>query len=87
MNTHLMNNLEKGNLPSSNQFGFRRAIGAADLLTSLHHEWVTEMGKGGTVNVLAIEIAGSFDKVSHLGLLTKIQGYGIRGPLLQWLIN
>ena len=45
------------------------------------------MGKGGTVNVLAIDITGAFDKVSHLGLLTKIQGYGIRGSLLQWLTD
>ena len=87
VNPHLMNYLEKGNLLSSNQFGFWRAIGAADLLTSLHHEWVTEVGKGGTVNVLAIDIAGVFDNVSHLGLLTKIQGYGIRGSLLQWLTD
>ena len=77
----------KGNLLSSNQFGFRRAIGTADLLTSLHHEWVTEMGKGGTVNVLAIDIAGAFDKVSHLGLLAKIQGYSIRESLLRWLTD
>ena len=87
VNIHLMNYLEKGNLLSPNQFGFRRAIGAADLLTSLHHEWVTEMGKGGTVNVLAIDIAGAFDKVSHLGLLAKIQGYSIRGSLLRWLTD
>ena len=40
----------------------------------VHHEWVSEIGKGGTVNVLAIAITGAFDKVSHLGLLTKIQG-------------
>ena len=58
VNTHLMNSLEKGNVLSSNQFGFRRTIGAADLLTSLHHVWYTEMGKGGTVNVLVIDIAG-----------------------------
>ena len=84
-NTHLKNYLERGNLLSSNQFGFRRAIGVAALLTSLHREWVTKMGKGGTVNVLAIDIAGAFDKVSHLGLLTRIQGHDIRGSLLRWL--
>ena len=45
------------------------------------------MGKEGTVNVLAIDIPGAFDKVSRLGLLTKIQGYGIRGSILQRLAD
>ena len=61
----------KGNILSPNQFSFWRAVGAADLLTSLHHVCGNEMGKGGTVNVLAIDIVGAFDKVSHLGLLTR----------------
>ena len=85
VNSQIINHLERYGLLSPNQFGFRRRIGAADLLTSLHHEWVNAVGSGGTAHVLAIDIAGAFDRVSHLGLLSKARSYGIRGCLLNWL--
>ena len=72
-----MNHHERYGLLSPNQFGFRRRIGAADLLTSLHHEWVNAVGSGGTAHVLPIDIAGAFDRMSHLGLLSKARSYGI----------
>ena len=84
INSQIMNHLERYGLLSPNQFGFRRRIGAADLLTSLHHEWVNAVGSGETAHILAIDIAGVFDRVSHLGLLSKARSYGIRGCLLNW---
>ena len=85
INSQIMNHLERYGLLSPNQFGFRRTIGAADLLTSLHHEWVNAVSSGRTAHVVAIDIAGAFDRVSHLGLLSKARSYGIRGCLLNWL--
>ena len=35
--------------------------------------------------MLAIDIAGAFNKVSHSGVLHKAKCYGISGPLLTWL--
>ena len=35
--------------------------------------------------MLAIDIAGAFDNVSHPGVLHKAKRSGIRGPLLTWL--
>ena len=40
---------------------------------------------GGLVRVLAVDIAGAFDKVSHNGVLHKAERCGISGPLLAWL--
>ena len=37
------------------------------------------------MRVLAIDIAGAFDKVSHRGLLSKAEALGISGELLQWV--
>ena len=34
---------------------------------------------------MAIDIAGAFDRVSHVGLLNKAERVGIGGPLLSWL--
>ena len=87
VNQQLMNYLERHHILTNDQYGFRRGLGTADLLTALHHQWSTIAGSGGAVRVLAIDIAGAFDKVSHAGLLIKLQGYGVEGKLLAWLTS
>ena len=37
------------------------------------------------MRVLAVDIAGAFDKVSHRGFLRKAEALGISGELLQWI--
>ena len=85
INSSVMNFLEKRNVLSPHQFGFRRGLGTADLLTQLQHNWSTTVNEHGTVHALAIDIAGAFDKVSHPGVLHKIQACGLQGPILAWL--
>ena len=67
VNRRIMTYLEKENLLSKHQFGFRTGLGTADLLTSLNHQWLSCINTGGAVRVLAVDIAGAFDRVSHLG--------------------
>ena len=57
INTSIMNFLERENLLSAYQFGFRSGLGAADLLTALNREWLTSINTGGAVRVLAVDIA------------------------------
>ena len=87
VNTTLMRHLELHNLLSPHQFGFRKRRSAPDLLTSIGHDWRTCIEAGGTVRVLAVDVAGAFDKVSHLGVLHKLMAYGVNGSLHQWLSN
>lgn len=42
------------------------------------------VNNGGSVQVLAIDIAGAFDKASHFGLLRKLEIAGGSGVLLKW---
>ena len=37
--------------------------------------------------MLAVDIAGAFDKVSHVGVLHKLRAYGIDGTLHRWLTS
>ena len=85
INCGLSNFLEKNSILSSRQFGFRAGLGTPDLLIALQHEWHQTAAQGGLVRVLAVDIAGSFDKVSHPGVLHKAEQYGINGSLLCWL--
>ena len=43
------------------------------------------IGSGGCVQALAADIAGAFDKVSHLGVLHKMREMGVTGLALSWL--
>ena len=79
------NFLEHISILSPCQFDVHGGLSIADLLTKLHHEWSMSLASGGAVHVLAIDIAGAFDKVSHPGVLHKAKCYGISGPLLTWL--
>ena len=87
INTSIMNFLERENLLSAYQFGFRSGLSAADLLTALNREWLTSINTGGAVRVLAVDIAGAFDKVSHAGVLHKLPSYGVGGSLHRWLTD
>ena len=46
INTSIMNFLERENLLSAYQFGFRAGLGAADLLTALNREWLMSIITG-----------------------------------------
>lgn len=85
VNHQLVSSLEKHTLLSSHQFGFRRGLGTSDLLTALHHQWATAAGLESTVRMLAVDIAGAFDRVSHTGLLLKLKHYGIGSKCLTWM--
>ena len=87
INMQITNYLEGNSLLAANQFGFRRNLGTADALTALHHSWASSIGHGGAARVLAVDIAGAFDKVSHAGVLFKLQQCGIQGILLAWLTS
>ena len=87
INKQLMNNLDRHELLTTRQYGFRKGLGTADLLTALHHEWATTISRGGLVRVLAIDIAGAFDRVSHADLLHEVESMGIAGQLLTWLTD
>ena len=85
VNKSLVKFLETHTVLSRHQFGFRRGLGSSDLLTLLHHQWCRTAGEGGVVRILAADIAGAFDKVSHKGVLHKASSYGISGQLFSWL--
>ena len=85
INSQLVNYLETHQVLPASQFGFRRGHGCADLLTALQHEWSHAMGEGGHTQVIAVDIAGAFDRVSHAGVLHKAQQAGVGGSLLNCL--
>ena len=84
-NRSVVNFLEWENVLSAHQFGFRRRLDTADLLTLLQHKLSSTIANRGSVHTLAVDIAEAFDKVSHKGAFAKAQACGISGTLHTWL--
>ena len=68
------------------QHGFRNKLSCDTQLTKFVedlHVGTTTQGK--TVDVIAMDFAKAFDKVSHLLLLHKLHGFGIQGKNNDWI--
>ncbi|XP_063603574.1 uncharacterized protein LOC134779374 [Penaeus indicus] len=69
------------------QFGFRSSRSTADLLLLLSKNWQDALDAGQDTLVIALDIAGAFDRVWHRGLLAKLQARGISSNLLRLFDN
>ncbi len=73
--------LDDNQLFSSQQFGFRTGRSTSDLLLLLSKEWQDALDEGQDTLVVALDIAGAFDRVLHAGLMEKLHDKGIQGGL------
>lgn len=82
LNFRLQNFLNKHNIISDNQYGFRPKMSTCDAvyrLTSIINDSLHSNKKCITV---FLDLAKAFDTVPHLGLLQKLENIGIRGRVL-----
>ena len=82
INDKIIDHLERNNLLSDIQYGFRSSRSTADVLTVITHRISRAMAEGHHSRVAALDISKAFDKVWHKGLLLKLSSYGISGRLL-----
>ncbi len=83
----LQKHLEDNNLIKNTQHGFRRG---RSCLTNLleFFEVITKWVDGGSsVDILLLDLAKAFDKVSHSKLLQKLRNKDVAGNLLRWIEN
>ncbi|XP_059045113.1 uncharacterized protein LOC131840914 [Achroia grisella] len=71
-------------LPDS-QHGFLKKRSTVTNLTCFSNYILTNMDKGGQVDVIYTDFEKAFDRVDHLILLGKLQTLGIHGDLLRWI--
>ena len=80
-----MDHLIKENLISKSQLGFvDKKSCITNLLETL--DYLTKSKScGEIVDLILLDAEKAFDTVAHRRLLHKIEGYGIQGPLLNWV--
>ena len=69
-------------LINNRQFGFRSKRSVSDLLLQLTTKWQKSLENRIDTCVIALDIAGAFDRVWHKGLIAKLKSLGISGDLL-----
>ena len=77
--------LEKHQLIYKRQFGFRNKHSTLDALVNLIETTKLQLDEGNFVSTVFIDMQKAFDTVDHEILLSKLNFYGIRGCVNNWL--
>ena len=83
----LFNYVEKHNILSNHQYGFRRNRSTEDALLNLTDKISKALDEGKYTIGVFLDLSKAFDTVNHEILFSKLQHYGIRGTCLQWFMN
>jgi endonuclease/exonuclease/phosphatase (EEP) superfamily protein YafD len=81
----LVEYLEKNNLLSANQFGFRKGRSTELALFNSVNQIVQHLNERCKVMGIYFDLSKAFDMINHEKLLSKCQLLGIRGVALNWL--
>ena len=81
----MYSHLEKYNLITSKQHGFRKHFSCTTQLLSLVHDLCQAINAKGQTDIIFLDFSKAFDKVSHRKLLQKLSSYGFGGLCHSWL--
>ena len=87
MASSITEHLETNRLLSLKQFGFRKERATSDILLQMTSKWNSSLDHGIDTYVIALDIAGAFDRVWHAGLLAKIKSYGIDNEIFDLITD
>ena len=82
---HIMTHLDNHNALTDLQHGFRKARSCESQLITTVHDLATNLDKNTQTDLNILDFSKAFDTVPHRRLSTKLNFYGIRGPLLSWI--
>ena len=81
INYRIVDRLEKCDLFSDFQYGFKSSQSTAGLLTVASDRITRAFNRPGTTQAVALDISNAFDRVWHAALLHKLKSYGISGQI------
>jgi hypothetical protein len=82
---HIMFHLERYNILSDSQHGFRKKRGCDTQLLITVNKIAKSIEKGKQIDGVLLDFSKAFDQVPHQRLLLKLKHYGITGNILTWI--
>ena len=73
------------NILTPAQFGFRKDHSAELQLLQTVHDLATTLNNRSQCDVILLDFSKAFDRVSHRHLILKLEHYGIRNSVLEWI--
>ena len=67
------------------QYGFCKGRSCISQLLSTLFDWFSSLDGHIPVDAVYLDFRKAFDTVPHKRLLSKLYGYGVRGPVLRWV--
>ena len=83
----ITNHLNKFNLISDNQHGFRRNRSCVTNLLQFYDKIINDYDEERRTDVIYLDFKKAFDKVPHKRLLKKLEAHGIAGNVAGWIKN
>ena len=84
---HMLNHLEKHNILTDLQHGFRSGRSCETQLITTVEDLSEAHSRNVQIDVAVLDFSKAFDTVPHDALLSKVLHYGINGNIRQWLSN
>ncbi|MCG7874753.1 MAG: hypothetical protein JAY78_00305 [Candidatus Thiodiazotropha taylori] len=85
IHSQIMRHLDTYHILSDQQHGFRKKRSCESQLILTLQDLASALEENEQVDAVLLDFSKAFDKVSHQRLGIKLDHYGIRGKLLQWI--
>ena len=87
MYERLINFVEKNNILSEHQYGFRKNRSTELAITEFIDKITKAIDNGQYTIGIFLDLSKAFDTINHTILIKKLEYYGIRGIALKWFQN
>jgi len=85
IHSHVMKHLEQHKILSDYQHGFRAKKSTETQLILTIHDISQALNNNKLVDVAVLDFSKAFDKVPHRRLISKLEFYGLKGEISQWV--
>ncbi len=82
---HLVRHMSTNHMFTKYQHGFVEGRSCTTNLLAVLDRWTEAVDNGNSIDAIYLDFAKAFDTVPHQRLLKKLNGYGVRGKVFEWI--